>query len=74
MFLYGDVGEMHKHVVQLTDTGTVLDRAEPAESQSVPAGKFCNMEYVLVTLLACVIFCYSQQCIILWCVYIHVTR
>ena len=30
--LYGDVGEMHEHVVQLLRVGVVLDGAEAAEA------------------------------------------
>lgn len=36
VFLDGHIGEVNKHVVQFTCTGSVLDCAEPAEAQLVP--------------------------------------
>ena len=39
MLLYRDIGEVYKHIVQFTDTGIVLDCAEPAEPQPVPGGE-----------------------------------
>ena len=36
MFLDGHVGEMHKHVVKLTDTCSILHSAKPTEPQPIP--------------------------------------
>ena len=41
-FLYGDVGKMYKQVIQLIDTGIVLDRAEPTKSKLKPENKTTN--------------------------------
>ena len=40
LFLDGDVGEVHKHVVQLVHVGVVLDRAEPGEPRPELSGHF----------------------------------
>ena len=37
VFLYGDVGQMNEHVVQLRDAGVVLHRAEPTEAKTISA-------------------------------------
>lgn len=39
MFLDGHISEVNKHVVQLTGTGRVLHRAEPAEAKFVPGSQ-----------------------------------
>ena len=36
MFLYGDICEVYKHIVQFTDTCVVFDSAESTEPKSVP--------------------------------------
>ena len=39
MLLYGDIGEVDKHVVQFVNAGSILDRAESTEPQFIPAHK-----------------------------------
>ena len=40
MFLNGDIGQMHKHVVQLTGARGVLHCAEAAKSKFIPRWEF----------------------------------
>lgn len=48
MLLYGDIGEVYKHVIQFTQTGCVLDSAKPTETKSIPIRRKKGATYTLV--------------------------
>ena len=40
VFLYGDISEMHKEIVQFADAGVILHSAKPTETQPVPGARY----------------------------------
>ena len=43
IFLDGDVGQMHEHVVQFSHTRVVFDGAEPTETETISGERYNNM-------------------------------